>query len=82
MDMERYYDVAVSGPDEKDILTPNGKRVPKSEKLPNLSIEAAIALRDDFESKIPRTEVEEIHAVVMAELETIRRGCVSTIVGG
>lgn len=80
--MERYYDVTKEDLQDEDIFTPNGKRVPRSGKLPNLSIKASIALRNDFEAKIPRTEVEEMHAVVMAELETIRRGCVSTIVGG
>jgi hypothetical protein len=34
------------------------------------------------EYRIPRSEVEEMHRLVMHELARIRGGCVSTIVGG
>jgi DNA polymerase IV len=47
-----------------------------------MSIRVALALRRDFEVPIPRDEVEEILRTVMRELNTIQRGCVSTIVGG
>jgi hypothetical protein len=32
--------------------------------------------------RMSRTEVEEMHQIVMAELDHIQKGCVSTIVGG
>ncbi|KAJ7686516.1 DNA polymerase mu [Mycena rosella] len=49
---------------------------------PPLSIKAALALRTDLDEKIPRAEVELMHDIVMAELEKLRPGCLSTIVGG
>ncbi|KAF8070730.1 DNA polymerase mu [Lyophyllum atratum] len=87
-DMERYYDVPVGDDgvpkleDEDVIFTPNGRRVPRTERLPDLSIKTALVLRNDLAVPIPIDEVEEMHAVVMAELEELQRGCVSTIVGG
>ncbi|THH11824.1 hypothetical protein EW146_g7907 [Bondarzewia mesenterica] len=45
-------------------------------------IKIALGLRHDLSIKIPRAEVEEIHRVIMAELEHVQPGCVSTIVGG
>ncbi|KAG5647080.1 hypothetical protein DXG03_001450 [Asterophora parasitica] len=86
--MDRYYDVSVAEDgtlkDEEDevIFTPNGKRVPRSDQLPDLSIKAALALREDLDASIPREEVEEMHAAVMVEVEELQPGCVSTIVGG
>ncbi|RDB25356.1 DNA-directed DNA/RNA polymerase mu [Hypsizygus marmoreus] len=86
-DMLRYFDVPL-GPDgrpiaeEQIILTPNKRRVPPKTRLPDISIKAALALREDLEKKIPRSEVEEMHSVVMAELEQLHPGCMSTIVGG
>ncbi|KAJ6593470.1 hypothetical protein B0H19DRAFT_1090482 [Mycena capillaripes] len=49
---------------------------------PPLSIKAALALRTDFNEKIPRAEVDLMYEIVMAELEKLRKGCLSTIVGG
>ncbi|KAJ7072686.1 DNA polymerase mu [Mycena amicta] len=49
---------------------------------PNLSIQDALALREDLNKRIPRAEVDAMHAVVMAELELIQSGCTGTIVGG
>lgn len=78
--------------------TPNGKRIPTTleamlgldggsskklkGKLPDMSIQIALALREDFVVPIPRAEVEEMHSVVMAELDKIQPGCVSTVAGG
>ncbi|KAA1470530.1 Nucleotidyltransferase [Dentipellis sp. KUC8613] len=45
-------------------------------------IKIALGLRHDLAKKIPRDEVEEIHRVVMKELDDVEPGCVSTIVGG
>ncbi|KAF5380505.1 hypothetical protein D9615_004682 [Tricholomella constricta] len=87
-DMERYYDVPVADDgtlkleEEEVIYTPNGKRIPRQARLPDLSTKAALVLRNDLEASISREEVEEMHAVVMAELEELQPGCVSTIVGG
>ncbi|KAJ7169049.1 DNA polymerase mu [Mycena crocata] len=49
---------------------------------PPLNITAALALRREFEERIPRAEVEAMRDVVMAELEALCPGCTSTIVGG
>ncbi|KAJ7209759.1 hypothetical protein GGX14DRAFT_632007 [Mycena pura] len=49
---------------------------------PTLSIKDALALRADLNETIPRTEVDMMHSVVVAELEKIRPGCLNTIVGG
>lgn len=34
-----------------------------------MSIKVALALREEFDTPIPRDEVEQIHQVVMAELQ-------------
>ncbi|GLB37723.1 putative DNA polymerase mu [Lyophyllum shimeji] len=87
-DMERYYDVPVDDygnpklEEEEPIFTPNGRRVPRTAKLPDLSIKTALALRHELAVPIPRDEVEEMHAIVMAELDQLQPGCISTIVGG
>jgi DNA polymerase mu len=84
--MERYYDVPVGDDgrvkleEDEVIFTPNGRRVPR--KLPDLSIKTALALRSALATPIPRDEVEEMHDIVMTELEELQRGCISTIVGG
>ncbi|KAJ7821144.1 hypothetical protein B0H14DRAFT_2832315 [Mycena olivaceomarginata] len=49
---------------------------------PLLSIRAGLALREDLNEKIPRAEVDLMHDIVMGELEKLRQGCMSTIVGG
>jgi DNA polymerase mu len=85
-DMERYYDVPTGGApsaiQEEETLTPNGRRVPRTALLPDISIQVGLCLRHDLEAKIPRAEVEEIHAVVMSELGELQEGCVGMIVGG
>lgn len=79
--------------DELVVRTPNGKVVPSeamtttdnppelSNVPPDMSIKIALMMREDFEVPIPRQEVEEIHRVVMTELEKLQPGCVSTIAG-
>src|SRR5271154_1540753 len=83
-DLERYYDVP-SGADiaslEAQLVTPNGAKI-ASDKLPDMSIKVALALREELDTPIPRDEVEQMHQVVMAELDKIQPGCHSTIVGG
>jgi len=75
------------------VMTPNGKRVPletlrsgkgpgRDNVLPDLGVKIGLMLRDELELPIPKEEVEEIHQVVMSELEKLQPGCVSTIVGG
>ncbi|KAF9529665.1 DNA polymerase mu [Crepidotus variabilis] len=51
-------------------------------KLPDMSIKVALMLRGELDQPIPRDEVEEMHRVVMKELQEIQKGCISTIVGG
>lgn len=93
-DLERYYDVP-QGVDasqleqvESQVFTPNGRPVPpkhlagRNEKIPPISVKVALALRQDLNTPIPRAEVEEIHRVLMTELEQVQAGCTSTIVGG
>ncbi|KAJ6497660.1 hypothetical protein C8R45DRAFT_822634 [Mycena sanguinolenta] len=53
-----------------------------STPAPVLSIRAALALRTDLDEKIPRAEVELMHDIVMREVERLKPGCMSTIVGG
>ena len=75
------------------VMTPNGKKVPlealrkgkgpgRDNALPDLSVKIGLMLRDELELPIPREEVEEIHQVVVSELEKLQPGCVTTIVGG
>ncbi|KAF9451531.1 DNA polymerase mu [Macrolepiota fuliginosa MF-IS2] len=92
-DLERYYGVP-QGFDasqfeelETQNLTPNLQPIiPKDSredaKIPLITMEVALALRKDFGVHITRSEVEEIHRVIMAELKELQAGCVSTIVGG
>lgn len=49
-------------------MTPNGVKIAPS-KLPDMSIKVTLALREKLNTPIPRDEVEQIHQVVMAELE-------------
>lgn len=74
------------------VLTPNGKRVPleassrgkglgRDRSLPDLSVKIGLMLRDELELPIPREEVEEIHHIIMTELENLQPGCISTMVG-
>lgn len=85
--MERYYDVPFDSDslmmlEDEIIKTPNGRIVPRKPRLPDLSIKAALMLRNDLARTIPREEVEEMCQVVMDELGKIKPGGVSTIVGG
>ncbi|KAF9486019.1 DNA polymerase mu [Pholiota conissans] len=52
------------------------------QKLPDMSIQIALALREDFAVPILRAEVEEIYRVVMRELDAFQPGCMGTVVGG
>lgn len=92
-DLERYYDVqpgidATALDDaELQLFTPNGQPIPqrnvkKDGEIPPISIKVALALRKDMGVPIPRSEVEEMHQVIMAELDEIQAGCTSTIAGG
>lgn len=93
-DLERYYDVPqganASQLDEieSQTFTPNGRPVPLKSftegnaKIPPISVKVALALREDLNTPIPRAELEEIHRVIMSELEQIQAGCSSTVVGG
>lgn len=83
--MELYYDVPAGGAplvvQDAVTLTPNGRQVPRTTRMPT-SVQVALSLRHDLQATIPRTEVEEIYAVVMTELGALQEGCVGTIVGG
>ncbi|XP_006461257.1 hypothetical protein AGABI2DRAFT_118163 [Agaricus bisporus var. bisporus H97] len=93
-DLERYYDVPqganASQLDdiESQTFTPNGRPVPLKSftegnaKIPPISVKVALALREDLNTPIPRAELEEIHRVIMSELEQVQAGCTSTVVGG
>ncbi|KDR75668.1 hypothetical protein GALMADRAFT_248274 [Galerina marginata CBS 339.88] len=83
-DMERYYDVIPGSTASSlgaELVTPNGRKIP-TDKAPDMSIKISLVMREDLEVPIPREEVEEMHKVVMRELEKIQPGCVSTVVGG
>lgn len=77
-DLENHYKVSPQTRDD----TAKSLNVDFTTRLPQLSIKVGLALREDLRSRIPRSEVEEIHGVVMNELANIRSGCVSTITGG
>ena len=83
-DLERYYDVP-PGADiaslEAQSITPNGVKIAPN-KLPDMSIKVALVLREELDTPISRNEVEQMHQVVIAELDKIQPGCHSTIVGG
>ena len=82
-DLERYYDV-LPGAELFEVgaslKTPTGKL--PNDKIPPVPIPVALALRKELDTKIPKEEVLEIHNLVMAELQEIQNGCISTIVGG
>jgi len=95
-DLERYFGVtpgsALTTPaevdeelrsiDAKENTTPNGKRIGRKDKVPDITIPVGLALRGELGQKIPRDEVEEMRNIVMAELDELQPGCVHTIVGG
>lgn len=84
-DLERYYDVSKDeGLEvvETDAVTPNGKRIHPVTKIPDITVKVGLALRNELDAPIPRSEVEEIYSVVMQRLNKLEPGCEATIVGG
>lgn len=95
-DLERYHDIPsgcdLKNPnvveklllqmDQETSFTPNGKPIRWRGKAPDITIPTALVLREELKVPIPRDEVEEMHAVVMRELDELQPGCVSTVVGG
>ncbi|PPQ63044.1 hypothetical protein CVT24_005990 [Panaeolus cyanescens] len=84
-DLERYYDIRVGGDlkaIEPNMVTPNGKKIPPSTKIPEITVKVGIALRNELDAPIPREEVEAIYCEVMAQLNILEPGCEATIVGG
>ncbi|KAI0937789.1 hypothetical protein AcW1_003856 [Taiwanofungus camphoratus] len=59
-----------------------GEKGEGDEGLGDSWIRIALEIREDLSVKVPRDEVEEMNRVVMAELNALEPGCVSTIVGG
>ncbi|KAF9268570.1 Nucleotidyltransferase [Marasmius fiardii PR-910] len=82
-DLDRYYGV---NPDPEASTEEKLATVPhphdRKLNLPQVTILVSLALRHDLAETIPRHEVEEMRDVVMAELDQIKPGCVSTITGG
>ncbi|KAJ6631595.1 hypothetical protein B0H10DRAFT_1772340 [Mycena sp. CBHHK59/15] len=74
-DLEEYYD-------KHPVTARHAGESKLSTRAPVLSIKAALALRVDLDQKIPRAEVDLMHEIVMAELEKLHPGCLSTVVGG
>ncbi|KAL0955859.1 hypothetical protein HGRIS_002061 [Hohenbuehelia grisea] len=78
-----YYDAnlttiaGAANPDDSNVTASM-----KTNGAPDMTIKVGLALREDFSRTIPRAEVEEMHRVVMTELEMLQPGCISTIVGG
>ena len=87
-DMERYYDVPITEDgtsvlsEDEPIYTPNGKRVPMNDRIPDLDVKTALVLRHEFAISLSRSEVEAMHNLVMTELNNLQPGWASTIVGG
>lgn len=84
-DLEKYYDVAADSTLallDASLVTPNGRKIVTKNIVPDMSIRISLILRKDFEIPIPREEVEEMHRIVMSELDKIQPGLVSTVVGG
>ncbi|KAI5890266.1 Nucleotidyltransferase [Schizophyllum commune H4-8] len=80
-DVERYYGVdtgagrARSGKQAKPSTT-------AKPKIPSITPRVALELREDLAQRIPRGEVEAIHAAVVQVLDEVRPGCVTVVVGG
>lgn len=82
-DLERYYDVPVNSDSSYlDDLKPIFGGLGVKKNLPDMDVKVALALRKDFDVKISRAEVEDMQTIVMKELEAIRPGCISMVVGG
>ncbi|KAJ7099570.1 hypothetical protein B0H15DRAFT_771111, partial [Mycena belliarum] len=75
-DLEQHYTSLDAIPSQ------DGKESKINTPAPFLSIKSALSLRTDLDQKIPRSEVELMHNIVMSELEKFQPGCLSTIVGG
>ncbi|KAF5393206.1 hypothetical protein D9757_000510 [Collybiopsis confluens] len=71
-DLDKYY--GVTARDSRDDLNSQRFYTKMQATLPDLSIKVALALREELRMQIPRSEVEEIHDVVMNELWKIRSG--------
>lgn len=54
----------------------------RKDQIPNLSTKVGLALYEDLETPIPRSEVEQIHDLVMQEARYLMPECISTVVGG
>uniref|UniRef100_A0A8H8CNG3 DNA-directed DNA polymerase n=1 Tax=Psilocybe cubensis TaxID=181762 RepID=A0A8H8CNG3_PSICU len=84
-DLERYYDVTADSTLvtlAASHVTPNGRKIVTKNKVPDMSIQVSLILRNEFEIPISREEVAEMHRIIMLELDKIQPGCVSTVVGG
>jgi hypothetical protein len=81
--MERYYDFSCDSDNSQDALPTavSSKEGPRNSP-PEISVKVGLTFREEFNQKIPGAEVEEMHTVVMNELNHIQKGCISTIVGG
>ncbi|TFY83154.1 hypothetical protein EWM64_g845 [Hericium alpestre] len=75
--LETYYGVK---PSEQGVMLDSEKDA--RDVMEENWIKVALGLRHDLAIKIPREGVEEIHRVIMAELDEVEPGCVSTVVGG
>lgn len=81
-DMKRYYDV------QEDTEVPQlgansvTNDLIRKDQIPNLSTKVGLALYEDLETPIPRSEVEQIHDLVMQEARYLMPECISTVVGG
>ncbi|KAL1745039.1 hypothetical protein HDZ31DRAFT_37285 [Schizophyllum fasciatum] len=81
-DVERYYGVDGASRRGAHPASGHNKHPTRKPRIPSITPRVALALRGDLAGRIPRGEVEEIRAVVARELEVVRPGCVTTIVGG
>ncbi|KAH8834887.1 hypothetical protein DL96DRAFT_1701904 [Flagelloscypha sp. PMI_526] len=69
-DLRRYYSSS------------HAERSHQTRDLPTLTTADALALHEDLQQKIPRSEVEEIHACIKHEMEGILKGCHTVVCGG
>ncbi|ETW74868.1 hypothetical protein HETIRDRAFT_447115 [Heterobasidion irregulare TC 32-1] len=90
-DLHKYYEVRLPSRDANDSAAVadepgqallRGAVIDLEEDGEEPWMKIALGLREDLGKKIPRSEVEEIHRVIISELETVQPGCVSTIIGG
>lgn len=80
--MKRYYDVQ----EDTEVLQLGANSITndliRKDQIPNLSTKVGLALYEDLETPIPRSEVEQIHDLVMQEAKYLMPECISTVVGG